>query len=660
MPGQRIPDLTAIAGASTANDDNLVIYDTSTDTTKRILRSQLAAGIVGDLPYTPAGFIAATTVPTAIAEIASDVAASGGSNLVGFLQAGTGAVATTVQAKLRESVSITDKGASTASADNTTAIQNALNEAGIITLPDGEFITGPLTLSSNTTLIFSPGTVLKAKTGFTQFERLLSGSAISNVTIFGNQGAIEMIKAEYVSGEDRHGLALFGACSNVTIYDLTIRDTGGDGFYIGGDNISLINCISDNARRNGLSIIQGRSINIIGGEYKNTIGVNPQAGIDIEPNSASEVLQNINLIGVTTSGNKATGISFVPFNTTNTVSINVTDCVSINDGSDAATGAGQAMLFALTPVHVIPGEIRITNYSVITPKCNGVVFFQWTENCPSIKMCNVNVTNPGLIASGSNSFNCGFIQSSSSDAGVGQGNFELIGCSAIDIRAIPFMRVGCFIQTQHMSQKNIRIENFKQFGQTSGFTQPVVIGSSFTLTNVNVFYTPSRVTGGAITTTLSRSDWGSIETNSAQTSHTVNLPVATGNDGLELGCRVDVAGGFVRLIPNAADTILRYASDASISVIAREVGDYIKVRSLGSNKWQVVEITGQWNSFISTIPSSYKRISNGNLSAAPTTGTWVVGDIVYNSTPAASGNIGWVCTTAGTPGTWKTFGAISA
>ena len=69
MPGKRIPELDAIAGASTANDDNLVIYDTSDGATKRILRSQLAAGIVGDLPYTPSGSISATTVPTAIAEL---------------------------------------------------------------------------------------------------------------------------------------------------------------------------------------------------------------------------------------------------------------------------------------------------------------------------------------------------------------------------------------------------------------------------------------------------------------------------------------------------------------------------------------------------------------------------------------------------------------
>jgi len=47
-------------------------------------------------------------------------------------------------------------------------------------------------------------------------------------------------------------------------------------------------------------------------------------------------------------------------------------------------------------------------------------------------------------------------------------------------------------------------------------------------------------------------------------------------------------------------------------------------------------------------------------SAAPTTGTWQRGDIIYNVNPSASGNIGWVCVTAGTSGTWKTFGSIEA
>lgn len=46
-------------------------------------------------------------------------------------------------------------------------------------------------------------------------------------------------------------------------------------------------------------------------------------------------------------------------------------------------------------------------------------------------------------------------------------------------------------------------------------------------------------------------------------------------------------------------------------------------------------------------------------SAAPTTGTWKVGDKVYNTAPAAGGYIGWVCIVAGTPGTWKGFGTIA-
>lgn len=53
-----------------------------------------------------------------------------------------------------------------------------------------------------------------------------------------------------------------------------------------------------------------------------------------------------------------------------------------------------------------------------------------------------------------------------------------------------------------------------------------------------------------------------------------------------------------------------------------------------------------------------KRESEG--AAAPTTGTWAQGDIVWNTSVAASGTVGWVCTADGTPGTWKTFGTVAA
>jgi hypothetical protein len=163
MAAKRIPQLDAISGVSTANDDNLVIYDTSAGTTKRILRSQLAAGMVGDLPYTPSGGIAATTIPTAIAELDSEaaksaaLAATGGAALVGYTQGGSGSSARTAQEKMRESVSVKDFGAvGDGVADDTAAFNNAIAAlpaiGGQIVLPRGgdySATVGPFTAPGN-------------------------------------------------------------------------------------------------------------------------------------------------------------------------------------------------------------------------------------------------------------------------------------------------------------------------------------------------------------------------------------------------------------------------------------------------------------------------------------------------------------------------------
>lgn len=47
-------------------------------------------------------------------------------------------------------------------------------------------------------------------------------------------------------------------------------------------------------------------------------------------------------------------------------------------------------------------------------------------------------------------------------------------------------------------------------------------------------------------------------------------------------------------------------------------------------------------------------------SAAPTVGTWAVGDRVWNSAPSAGGTPGWVCTTGGSPGTFKAMANLAA
>lgn len=56
--------------------------------------------------------------------------------------------------------------------------------------------------------------------------------------------------------------------------------------------------------------------------------------------------------------------------------------------------------------------------------------------------------------------------------------------------------------------------------------------------------------------------------------------------------------------------------------------------------------------------ANIRQHSNGN--AAPSSGEYARGDIVWNKDAAAGGKIGWVCVTTGNPGTWKTFGVIES
>jgi hypothetical protein len=59
---------------------------------------------------------------------------------------------------------------------------------------------------------------------------------------------------------------------------------------------------------------------------------------------------------------------------------------------------------------------------------------------------------------------------------------------------------------------------------------------------------------------------------------------------------------------------------------------------------------------IAGIDGVSKQITHAN--AAPASGTWAVGDIVFNQTPSVGNPAGWMCIVAGTPGTWKAMGNL--
>lgn len=122
------------------------------------------------------------------------------------------------------------------------------------------------------------------------------------------------------------------------------------------------------------------------------------------------------------------------------------------------------------------------------------------------------------------------------------------------------------------------------------------------------------------------------------------------------------------MIENISSTLYTKASNITMGnsvTISSGFGNPSSTPAQGSfySAYNTSDTTAKGASFIyyggwKKLPTLDKWHTDGT--AAPTTGTWSVGDIVYNEAPTAGGFIGWVCITAGTPGTWKTFGAITA
>jgi hypothetical protein len=118
----------------------------------------------------------------------------------------------------------------------------------------------------------------------------------------------------------------------------------------------------------------------------------------------------------------------------------------------------------------------------------------------------------------------------------------------------------------------------------------------------------------------------------------------------------------IREFNTSANTVNKiYWGDAAPTAGTFNAGDIVWNDSPGSVSggplgWLCITggTPGTWQG----IYSSPRKVAYGT--AAPVAGTWARGDIVWNTEPSAAGAPGWVCTTAGTPGTWKALANLAA
>jgi hypothetical protein len=83
--------------------------------------------------------------------------------------------------------------------------------------------------------------------------------------------------------------------------------------------------------------------------------------------------------------------------------------------------------------------------------------------------------------------------------------------------------------------------------------------------------------------------------------------------------------------------------------------------SLEGNTLQGLTTQNITNPSVATAYGVYSPVRHYYGTAVPATGTYGVGDIVWNTNPASTTTTpaGWICITAGTPGAWRRFGHVS-
>lgn len=257
-------------------------------------------------------------------------------------------------------------------ADSTDALQAAVDSGAkrvIVENMGRPWIVRPITLASDQEILFEKGTVVEAKKGefHASNASLFNINSEQNVSLVGYGAVLRMHRKDYDNppykkAEWRHVINIKSS-SNIKIHGLTLAESGGDGIYLGtskrgvtNKDVHIKDVVCDGNYRQGISVITAENLLIENTIMKNTAGTPPAAGIDFEPNHASERIVNCVMRNCVSENNQGCGYVFYLPNLTGKsapLSLRLENCVargsnrvpfsftSNNEGSDGPL-AGRA------------------------------------------------------------------------------------------------------------------------------------------------------------------------------------------------------------------------------------------------------------------------------------------------------------------------------
>jgi hypothetical protein len=384
--------------------------------------------------------------------------------------------------------------------------------------------------------------------------------------------------------------------TNIAVRDVIARKCWGDGFYIGAtatqnfcQDIELSRIVADAARRNGLSLISAKNFLCRDGQFINTAGTSPQAGVDIEPNDPSQFLQGIVFDRPYSANNVAAGFS-VAFGgyvgSPNPIDILFLD--PRDDGSDACLWnfGGRSILGTIKAVRPVGLNAR---HNGIVIRNKGITGPNLLIDAPSIRDWNRSGGSSGTYSSGLG------VYADASDTGTeGQGGVDIVRAKfTLNSGAAVGGSISCIEArtTTPDPMDAITIDNSMDlaglFCTTRGvtrFTDPQR-ASVRTLGNADESMSVSSAAAHYVTRALTAS-----RTYSLGALHSIGREII-----FEIG--VAPGGAFQpRLAFNPGDTLFPIPLGASNYIYSTQRGARLKIRKVSATEWFIVEMIGTWTS----------------------------------------------------------------
>jgi hypothetical protein len=496
--------------------------------------------------------------------------------------------------------------------DDTSALQAVFDDAGLIYISNGTYIIDPdteLFIRSNTTILFDPGAILKNAAHNLAGYDMLQLENVTNVNIYNPTLDGNKSGNSAVTGEWGMGIGIY-SCTNVNIYNPHCINMWGDGIYltartgttIHNQNIKIFNALCEYNRRQGLSIEDGKDILISNGIFRHTNGTAPQAGIDIEPFRAGQILKNVKLINPTTENNTGSGIQiYLGYidSINDTINILIENHEDNNTPGRYKTSPSGAL--KIGPVRYLKGVINVIDPVWRNSYKSALVLYEKEVNAYRLNIVRPMVINPNTAGSTAWAGAATF----SMVVPVGEANTYASGnISIID----PVVRKGTYAPTQTYLFYDAR-SNGKGFNNISVINPDglyhVSTANCFSFAYYAVAFSKNNVSGyvrddteqltwkeDAALTIGSTAYYSVIDNAKFTTTRTItwseSYPI-----GLSTTYRVSVAQ-ILRIYPHSNDTIYPTGTGAGKYIQSNTVGSSITLKKVALHDWRVTNIVGTW------------------------------------------------------------------